>query len=121
MDMPPTDHPAAPRALVLRTLASLGAGFAWFAYIDAPITDMAMELFALAVGSGFLAVCLASLAGPGARLVQRLALLLSLASLLLLLASATATLNVKGTGDEDATTAAYNAASSASTSASAES
>jgi hypothetical protein len=107
MELQPGDQVTAPRALVLRTLGALGAGFAWFAWIDAPITDMAMGLFACAALAGFLAISIASLAAPGARRAQQLALLLNLVSLLLLLGSATLTLNLKGTGDDEATTSVH--------------
>jgi hypothetical protein len=94
------------------TLALLGAGFAWFAYIDAPITDGAMLLFTAAVASGFLSVCAVIIGGGAARAghavsgarVLRAAALLFLLSLALLLAAATVTLNLKGTGGDEAQT-----------------
>jgi hypothetical protein len=100
--------------LVPLNLAVLGGGFAWFAYIDASITDGAMLLFAAAVAAGLLSVAAAlystesalraapgGAAGPrpGAR-SRRGAVMLFLVSLALLLASATLTLNLKGTGDD---------------------
>jgi hypothetical protein len=111
---PDTDHSggggnAAARALVRWNLAALGAGFAWFAYIDAPITDGAMWLFAAAVMAGFLSLvtalvgCEVRSAASGAR-TRRAAQLLFGVALGLLLAAATLTLNLKGTGSEDADT-----------------
>jgi len=94
------------------TLALLGAGFAWFAYIDAPITDGVMLLFTAAVSCGFLSVSAAIIGGgaamsgrmqSGAR-VLRAAALLFLISLALMLAAATLTLNLRGTGSDDAET-----------------
>jgi predicted acyltransferase len=94
------------------TLAVLGAGFAWFAYIDAPITDGAMLLFTAAVTAGFLAVCAAIIGGGvamsgrqafGVR-AGRAAVLLFLLELALMLTAATLTLNLKGTAADDADT-----------------
>lgn len=94
------------------TLAVLGAGFAWFAYIDAPITDGAMLLFTAAVAAGFLSVFAAIIGGAVVRAEQsgysvraaRAAILLFLLALALMLAAATLTLNLKGTGADDAET-----------------
>ena len=91
------------------TLAVLGAGFAWFAYIDAPITDGVMWLFSSAVGAGFLSV-IAALVGAEAlrpswsRHTRRAALLLFAVATALLLAAATLTLNLRGAGTDEADT-----------------
>jgi hypothetical protein len=105
------------RALVNWNLATLGAGFAWFAYIDAPITDAAMWMFAAAVLLSLLSLIAALIGGAGAppaRRVRtrRIALLLFVAALTLLLATATLTLNLKGTAsdDDDTQTAAVSRA-----------
>ncbi len=114
----PSERSAAERSAAGRggfaglTLAMLGAGFAWFAYIDAPITDGAMLLFAAAVAAGFLSVCAAIIGGGLARAAGagysaragRAAMLLFLVALALMLAAATLTLNLKGTGTDDAET-----------------
>ena len=105
------------RSLVNWNLATLGAGFAWFAYIDAPITDAAMWLFAAAVLVSLLSL-IAALVGGEAGLParrargRRMALLLFVAGLTLLLATATLTLNFKGTasGDDDTQTAGVSRA-----------
>ncbi len=100
---------AAARTLVRWNLATLGAGFAWFAYIDAPITDGAMWLFAAAVMAAFLSLVTA-LVGSEARSAtaaaraRRAAQLLFCVAIGLLLAAATVTLNLKGTGGDDAGT-----------------
>jgi len=91
--------------------ALLGAGFAWFAYIDAPITDGAMRLFAAAVLAALLSVVAALRSGEartataGAR-SRRIALWLFVAASALLLTAATLTLNLRGTDswDSDAQT-----------------
>ncbi len=93
-------------ALVNWNLAALGAGFAWFAYIDAPITDGAMWLFAAAVLVSLLSLIVALAGGEAAAparraRTRRLALLLFVASLTMLLATATLTLNLKGTASDD--------------------
>ncbi len=109
----PADRTAGGRSgLAGLTLAMLGAGFAWFAYIDAPITDGAMLLFTAAVAAGFLSVCATIIGGGLARAeragysarVGRAAVLLFLIALALMLAAATLTLNLKGTGTDDAET-----------------
>jgi uncharacterized membrane protein len=100
---------AAARALVRWNLAALAGGFAWFGYIDAPITDGAMWLFAAAVIAAFLSLvtalvgCEARSATGGAR-TRRAAQLLFGVAMGLLLAAATVTLNLKGTGSGDADT-----------------
>ena len=100
---------AAARALVRWNLAALGAGFAWFAYVDAPITDGAMWLFAAAVLAGFMSLVTALVgseartAASGAR-TRRAAQLLFCVAMGLLLAAATVTLNLKGSGGDDADT-----------------
>ena len=96
----------AARALVGWNLAALGAGFGWFAYIDAPITDAAMWLFAGAVLVSLLSLIAALVGGEAATpahraRARRMALLLFVAGLTLLLATATLTLNLKGTASED--------------------
>jgi hypothetical protein len=93
-------------ALVNWNLATLGAGFGWFAYIDAPITDAAMWLFAAAVLVSLASLIAALIAGEVAMPVRRVrtrhvALLLFVAGLTLLLATATLTLNLKGTASDD--------------------
>jgi hypothetical protein len=104
--------PASRSGLAGLSLAVLGAGFAWFAYIDAPITDGVMLLFTAAVAAGFLSVCAAIIGGGvglagraafGARAV-RAALLLFLVALALMLAAAMLTLNLKGTGTDEGET-----------------
>jgi drug/metabolite transporter (DMT)-like permease len=97
------------RATLQMVLAVLGAGFAWFAYIDAPITDGAMRLFALAVLAGLGTLIAALLAIESktekrARRLQRLALWLFVASTALMLTAATVTLNLKGTGSDESYT-----------------
>ena len=90
-----TTSDATPGGLVRSSLAVLGAGFAWFAYIDAPITDGAMLLFVAAVAAGFLAVCAALIAGERVG-GKRAAQLLFLLALALMLSAATVTLNLRG-------------------------
>ena len=90
-------------------LALLGAGFAWFAYIDAPITDGAMRLFAGAVLAAFLSV-VAALRSVEARAEasgvrsRRIASWLFVAAAALMLTAATLTLNLRGTGSDDSDT-----------------
>jgi len=97
------------RATLRLDLTVLGAGFAWFAYIDAPITDGAMRLFALSVLAG-LGSLVAALLGieskteKTARRLQRLALWLFIAATALMLTAGTVTLNLKGTGDNESDT-----------------
>jgi FtsH-binding integral membrane protein len=99
----------AARYLVSLDLAVLGAGFAWFAYIDAPITDGAMRLFALAVLCGLLALIAAlfaceSNAEKSARRLQRAALWLFVIATALMLTAATVTLNLRGAGNDEGDT-----------------
>jgi hypothetical protein len=105
--------PAAVRTLVQWNLTVLGAGFAWFAYIDAAITDGAMLVFAAAVATSLLSVTAVVLGGTAqsallAQRIRRAALLLFLVALALMLTAASATLNMKGSGTdaEDTQTAA---------------
>ena len=106
-----TGHEArhAARRLTQWNLALLGTGFAWFAYIDASITDGAMWLFAAAVLAGLLSVIAAlvsseQLAAPFGTGWRRAALVLFVLAMALMLAAATATLNLKGTGTDDSDT-----------------
>ena len=97
------------RALARLDLTVLGAGFAWFAYIDAPITDGAMRLFALAAVAGLLALIGALISAEtksakSARRLQRAALYLFIATTALMVTAATVTLNLKGTGTEESDT-----------------
>ena len=97
------------RALARLDLTVLGAGFAWFAYIDAPITDGAMRLFALAAVAGLLALIAALISAEtksakSARRLQRAALYLFIATTALMVTAATVTLNLKGTGTEESDT-----------------
>ncbi|MDE2219853.1 MAG: hypothetical protein KGJ52_05675, partial [Gammaproteobacteria bacterium] len=79
------------------------------AYVDAPITDGAMWLFAAAVMAGFISLVTA-LVGSETRTVasgartRRTALVLFCVAMGLLLAAATVTLNLKGAGGDDAGT-----------------
>jgi fumarate reductase subunit D len=94
--------------LNLGLLAGVGA---WFAYIDAAITDAAMLVLAvgIALSLGSVAAALLSMerllsrvaAAPTGVRSRRLALLLLLLALVCELGAATATLNLKG-GDSDA-------------------
>lgn len=97
------------RALARLDLTVLGAGFAWFAYIDAPITDGAMRLFALGVAAGLFALIAALISAETrsakpARRLQRAALYLFIATTALMLTAATVTLNLRGSGMEDSDT-----------------
>jgi hypothetical protein len=107
-ETPPDDRSPA-RWVVQLNLALLGASFAWFAYIDAPITDGAMRLFALAALGALLSI-VAALRSGEARMAaagersRRLALWLFAVATALMLAAATLTLNLRGTdSDEDET------------------
>jgi cell division protein FtsW (lipid II flippase) len=99
----------AARALLRLDLAVLGAGFAWFAYIDAPITDGAMRLVAAAVLAGLLCMvatlcCGESTTERAARRWWRIGLWSFAVTSLLMLAAATVTLNLKGTGADETDT-----------------
>lgn len=104
----PPDRPPA-RWFVQLNLALLGASFAWFAYIDAPITDGAMRLFGLAVLAALLSIvsALRSVEAPtmaaGAR-SRRVATWLFAVAAALMLAAATLTLNLRGGDSEDSDT-----------------
>jgi len=134
---PDTPRDAAPRTLgavphwsataLTRLIAALAAGlltvsFAWFALIDAPISDLAMGIFAAGAGLGVGAVITALLslesavsgAAQGelpapraarAQRLRRLALILLCLGLVVLTIAATLTLNVKGSGTDDEETA----------------
>ena len=97
------------RWFIQLNFALLGASFAWFAYIDAPITDGAMRLFAAAVLAAFLSV-VAALRSAEARAEasgarsRRVASWLFVAAAALMLTAATLTLNLRGTDSEDADT-----------------
>ena len=103
--------PAGPPArwFIQLNFAVLGASFAWFAYIDAPITDGAMRLFAAAVLAAFLSVVAALRSGEaraaasGTR-ARRVALWLFVAAAALMLTAATLTLNLRGTDSDDSDT-----------------
>src|SRR5579862_8195516 len=97
------------RALVRLNLAVLGAGFAWFAYIDAPITDGAMRVFSASVLAG-LASLVAGLVGSESRSNRvvrrshRICLWLFAVATAFMLVAATVTLNLKGTGSDESET-----------------
>ena len=105
----PGQAPPPARWFIQLNFALLGAGFAWFAYIDAPITDGAMRLFAGAVLAAFLSV-VAALRSVEARAEavgtrsRRVASWLFVAAAALMLTAATLTLNLRGTDSEDADT-----------------
>lgn len=95
--------------LVSWNLAVLGGGFAYFSYIDAPITDAAMWMFGAAVAISLLSVIFALIGGEAdasahAVRARRMALLLFVSGLALLLTTATLTMNLKGTATDDADT-----------------
>jgi predicted MFS family arabinose efflux permease len=103
-----TPHRAVQRLLRL-DLTVLGAGFAWFAYIDAPITDGAMRLIAVAVLAGLLCMIAALSCGEAkteraARRWKRVALWSFVLTTALMLTAATVTLNLKGTGSDESDT-----------------
>lgn len=121
--MPDTDEDlrhaarAAAASIAATGLAAGGGVLAWFAYIDAPITDGAMVLVALGVLSAVLAAAAALwarelLLGPAAgegpvplaraTLLRRIALCLMLLALLVLATATLATLNLRGSGDAQA-------------------
>ena len=107
--MPPGQAGPPARWFIQLNFALLGASFAWFAYIDAPITDGAMRLFAGAVLAAFLSV-VAALRSVEARAEavgtrsRRVASWLFVAAAALMLTAATLTLNLRGTDNEDADT-----------------
>ena len=98
--------------LNLATLAGMGA---WFAYIDATITDAAMLVLAAGIALSLASVAAALLsmerllsrgaAAPSGTRSRRLALLLLLLALVCQLGAATATLNLKGGDSDDSDTA----------------
>jgi hypothetical protein len=97
------------RGLLRLDLSVLGAGFAWFAYIDAPITDGAMRLFAAAVLAGLLSMIAALICGESktervGRRWWRVALWSFAVTTVLVLTAATVTLNLKGTGTDESDT-----------------
>ena len=99
------------RGLVRLNLAVLGAGFAWFAYIDAPITDGAMRLIAASVLAGLVSLVAALISSESGRnrvvrRSQRIALWLFAVATALMLVAATVTLNLKGTGSDESETRA---------------
>jgi hypothetical protein len=92
--------------LVSWNLAVIGGGFAYFSYIDAPITDAAMWMFAAAAAISLLSLICALVGGEAAvpahsARARRIALLLFVAGLALLLMTATLTMNLKGTATDD--------------------
>jgi len=107
--MPPGQAGPPARWFIQLNFALLGASFAWFAYIDAPITDGAMRLFAAAVLAAFLSVVAALRSGEtraatSAARSRRIALWLFVAAAALMLTAATLTLNLRGTGSDDSDT-----------------
>jgi len=97
------------RWFVQLNLALLGASFAWFAYIDAPITDGAMRLFALAVLAALLSIVAALRSVEAANVAtgarsRRVAIWLFAVAIALMLAAATLTLNLRGSDSEDSDT-----------------
>ena len=97
------------RALLRLDLSVLGAGFAWFAYIDAPITDGAMRLVASAVLAGLLCMVAALSCGEStservSRRWWRIGVWSFAVATLLMLAAATVTLNLKGAGTDETDT-----------------
>jgi hypothetical protein len=107
--VPPGSAGPPARWFVQLNFALLGAGFAWFAYIDAPITDGAMRLFAASVLAAFLSVVAALRSGEvrapasGAR-ARGAALWLFTAAVALMLTAATLTLNLRGSYSDDSDT-----------------
>ena len=108
---------AAATSIAASSLALAGGALGWFAYVDAPITDGAMGLVVLGVLCAVLAVAsalwarellLAPVNGDGAvplaraALLRRIALGLLLAALVLLAGATLLTLNLRGSGDDDA-------------------
>jgi hypothetical protein len=87
----------------------LGAGFAWFAFIDAPITDAAMRVFAASVLAGLVSMVAALISSESGkeqvvRRARRVALWLFVVATTLMLLTATVTLNLKGSGDDESET-----------------
>jgi hypothetical protein len=90
-------------------LSVLAAAFAWFAYVDAPLTDGAMRLIAAAVLAGVSSIVAALICAEARseklrRRCWRLALWSFALSTVLMLTAATVTLNLKGTGPEESDT-----------------
>jgi len=97
------------RELLRLNLSVLGGSFAWFAYIDAPITDGAMRLIATAVLAGLLSLVAALSCGESkterrARRWWRIAVWSFAVTTLLMLTAATVTLNLKGSGADESYT-----------------
>jgi cytochrome bd-type quinol oxidase subunit 2 len=97
------------RSLVRLNLTVLGAGFAWFAYIDAPITDGAMRVFAASVLAALVSIiaALISIESRRDRVIaraRRVALWLFVVATALMLMAATVTLNLKGSGTDESET-----------------
>jgi hypothetical protein len=97
------------RSLVRLNLIVLGAGFAWFAYVDAPITDGAMRVIAASVLAGLFSLVAALIGSDSGnyrvvRRSQRIALWLFAVATALMLLAATVTLNLKGSGGDEAVT-----------------
>jgi hypothetical protein len=95
--------------LVLLAFGLCGGALAWFAWVEAPITDGVMVLVSAGLLLEVLAAAAALLAlefgvGGSARsaLARRAALGLVLAGFLVLMVAAALTLNLRGTADEDA-------------------
>ncbi len=94
------------RDLLRLNLSVLGAGFAWFAYIDAPISDGAMRLIAGSVLCGLLCVVASLICGESRtdrirRRWRRVALCSFTLMTILMLTAATVTLNLKGSGNDE--------------------
>jgi hypothetical protein len=109
---PGAENPGSPPArwFVQLNLALLGASFAWFAYVDAPITDGAMRLFALAVLAALLSIVAALRSGEATGAAsrartRRAAVWLFAIATALMLAAATLTLNLRGSDYDDDQTA----------------
>ena len=106
-DLPAARHAA--RTLAWFAAALLAVAFVWFAYVDAPLAQFALLLFAAGTTSAALAIIAALYSieatlgsAPerrGAR-SRRLALLCLALALVLLLGSATLTLALQGQGGD---------------------